>query len=120
MSVTFVQQNNAHTFDIVFQENTGDKKLNPVTVSASLVWRIRKTPGANYDTTIFCYDEDNHKLRNTNQCQVLDYLRGTASALGEERLGLSTLEIGNKSVQSVSCMAWFLSNHPIKHMKMIG
>ena len=34
--VTFVQQENEHPFDIMSQENTSDKQLNPVTVAASL------------------------------------------------------------------------------------
>ena len=64
--VTFAQQKNEWKFDIMSQENTSDKQLNPITVAASLVWRNLKTPGANDDTTIcYCHDE-NFKLRNFN------------------------------------------------------
>ena len=110
MSLAFAQQKNEPTFDIVSQENTGDKKLNPVAVAASLVWRIGKTSGTNDDTKIFYHHDE--KLQVT-KCESVPGKMFLAWYLFNFRQGkswFSPLEIGNKSVRSGTCIAWFLTN----------
>ena len=119
VSITFVIQKNEHLWDIVSQEYTTDRQLNPVLLSASIVWRIRGIPGTDNETPICCYHE-NYTIKHVHQSQVLDYLRGTAAAIGKARLGFDPSEIGNKSIRSGACMAWFLANHPVEHIKMMG
>ena len=88
-------------------------------LAASLVWRIRCTPGTDDDSPICCYHDD-YKLKRINQSQVLDYLRGTAAAIGGDQLGFTPSAIGKKSFRSGAFMAWFLANHPVEHIKMMG
>ena len=118
-SVTIVNQKNERRFDAITQENTGDHQLNPVTLAASFVSRIRKIPGTSDDSLICCY-HSNYKLLNIAQAMILDYLRKTAFGIGENKLGFKPDEIGNKSMRSGACMAWFFAYHPVEHVKMMG
>ena len=119
ISITFLVQKNEHLWDTISQEYAQDRQLNLVALVASLVWRIRNAPSTNDDTHICCYHQ-NHELMNMNQAQVLDYLRGTAVSIGEATLGFAPHEIGNESIRSGGCMASFLVNHPVEHIKMMG
>ena len=97
-------QKNEHLWDIISQEHTTDCQLNPVILAASLVWCLRTIPGTYDETPICCY-HDNYEVKHVHQSQVLDYLRGTATSIGEARLGFKPTNIGNKLIRSGAWMA---------------
>ena len=95
ITVSFVNQKNERLFDSIVQENTGDYQLILVKLAASLVWRVRNYPGINDDKKVCCYHK-NHKLVYADQYMILNYLRSEVLKILEDKLGISTSEIGNK------------------------
>ena len=90
-------------------ESTADPLLNPTRALASIVDELWKDPRTTEDTPICTFYEDGTaKFVTAND--MLRFMRRTADAIGQGKLGFASAEIGTNSVRSGAAMAVFLGN----------
>ena len=98
-----MDQKNREKMEMVTQEAGNDQLLNPVIQLATIVWHLWKVPSSSDKTEIYNYFQSN-KLTKITQTELLDYLRATAKAIGPDKLGFDSSEIGCKSIRSGTAM----------------
>lgn len=119
VSITFEYQKNDMRDVTITQHCTNDPVLCPVRAWASVVTRVRNYPGSSPDSTVnsFRYKGKTIYIRSD---AVRMKLRASAAALGKDRLGFSSDEIGTHSLRSGSAMAMYLNEVPVYTIMLIG
>ena len=118
-SLIFENQKNKVKWDKSTMESTADPLLNPTRALASIVDELWKDPRTTEDTPICTFYEDGTaKFVTAND--MLRFMRRTADAIGQDKLGFSSTEIGTHSVRSGAAMAMFLDNTPIFLIMLVG
>ena len=87
---------------------------------ASIVHRLRQHTAANDQTPICSYADTDGELKTFSQSQVLDFLRNTAFAIGEDRLGFHPNEIGTRSIRTSAAMGWWLAGESVPKIMLMG
>ena len=120
VTYTFKDQKNGEKYEQVTQQATNDPVMCPVRMSAAIVTNILNIKGASTKSKICSYQTSEGKLREITQTMLLKEHRNTADAIGEDRLGFTSQEIGTHSVRSSAAMSMFLANTPIFVIMMVG
>jgi len=102
------------------QQATSDPVLNPVRQAGALVQRVRSIPEANNDTPIYTYSDEDGCTCIITQDLLLKEFRSAVDAIGEDKLGFKSSEIGTHSNRTAAAMAMFLANTPIFLIMLIG
>lgn len=118
-SLIFENQKNKVKWDKSAQESTSDPLLNPTRALASIVDELWKDPRTTEDTLICAYYEDG-SAKFVAGCNMLKFMRRTADAIGQDKLGFSSDDIGTHSVRSGAAMAMLLDNTPIFLIALVG
>ena len=118
-SIMFENQKNKVKWDKSTQESTKDPLLNPTRALVSIVDELWKDPRTTEDTPICTFYEDG-STKYVTASDMLDFMRRTAEAIGEDKLGFTSVDIGTHSVRSGAAMAMFLDNTPIFFIMLVG
>ena len=118
-SLIFEDQKNRAKWDKSTQESTHDPLLNPTRALASLVDELWNHPKTTPDTQI-CQFYDDGSSRYVSGNDMLLFMRRTADAIGQDKLGFSSKDLGTHSVRSGAAMAIFLDNTPIFLIMLVG
>lgn len=118
-SLIFENQKNKVKWDKSTQESTSDPLLNPTRALAAIVSELWKDPRTTEDTPICTFYEDGTAKFVTGD-DMLKFMRRTAEAIGEDKLGFSPEDIRTHSVRSGAAMAMFLDNTPIFLIMLVG
>ena len=65
MSITFIDQKKKWKMETEIAEAGNDPLLNPVMQDATIVWRLRNTPGTSDSTQIYHFKQDDVLTRIT-------------------------------------------------------
>ena len=119
VAITFEFQKKDERNDTVTQLDTDHPYLSPVRIWYAIVKRIRGYPGANDDTPVSAVWR-NGRIQHLTSAEMVDSLRAAVTAIGEEKLGFKSSEIGTHSLRSGAAMAMFLDQVPVYTIMLIG
>ena len=85
----------------------------------AIVKRIRSYPGSNDDTPVSAVWR-NKRIQHITSEEMIASLRAAVEAIGEEKFGFKSSEIGTHSIRSGAAMAMFLDEIPVYVIMMIG
>ena len=91
----------------------------PIRQWAALVKLIRKYPGSTCDTPVSEVWK-NHKIKHVTSKEMVSALRDAVCAIGEDKLGFRTEQVGTHSQISGAAMAMYLGDCPVYTIMMIG
>ena len=119
VSITFEFQKKDERNDKVTQKDTDHTFLSPVTIWHAIVKRIRSYPGFNNDTPVSAVWR-NKRIQHITLEEMIASLRDAVKAIGEEKFGFKSSEVGTHSIRSGAAMAMFLDEIPVYVIMMIG
>ena len=119
ISITFEYQKNDLRDVTVTQHCTNDATLCPVRAWATIVQRVSNYPGASDETPVNAFLHRD-KIIHIKSSTVRLKLRAAAAALGPDKLGFSSDEIGTHSLRSGAAMAMYLNEVPVYTIMLIG
>ena len=119
VSITFEFQKKDERNDTVTQKDTDHAFLSPVKIWYAVVKRIRSYPGSNDDTPVSAVWR-NKRIQHITSEEMIASLRAAVEAIGEEKFGFKSSEIGTHSIRSGAAMAMFLDEIPVYVIMMIG
>ena len=120
VGIEFTNQKNQVKDQRTTNMNAGDTVMNPVHQLGAIVRALRSHPDTTDHTLICTCIDSSNNLQTFSQQDVLDHLRRTAAAIGEDVLGFGPNEIGTKSMRSSAAMGWFLAGVPEPMIKLMG
>ena len=91
----------------------------PVRKWAALVKRIRKYPGPTIDTPMLAVWK-NHKIEHVTSAEMVAALRDAVCAIGEDKLGFKSEQVGSHSQRSGAAMVMYLGYCKVYTIMMIG
>ena len=118
-SITFEHQKNDLRDVTVTQHCTNDATLCPVRAWAAIIQRVSSYPGASDETPVNAFLHQD-KIIHIKSSAVRLKLRAAAAALGPDKLGFSSDEIGTHSLRSGAAMAMYLNEVPVYTIMLIG
>ena len=119
VAITFEFQEKDERNDTVTQKATDNAFLSPVKIWYEIVKRIRSYKGAD-DNTPVAEVWRNGRIQHITSEEMVIYLRAAVEAIGEEKFGFKSTEVGTHSLRSGAAMAMFLDQIPVYTMMMIG
>ena len=119
ISIDFGDQKSEIKNETVSQDNNGDSDLNPVTLYANTIRRLRSYPGYK-DTWSICTYHDGKTFTKINSREVLVVLRSTVDTIGAKTLGFTSDEIGTHSVRASLAMMMYLAREPVYTIMLVG
>jgi hypothetical protein len=86
-----------------------------------IVSNVQSLPRTDINSPVCTYfDYKLGRLAEVNATDMLLYLRETCQAMGSERVGYSSNQIGNKSIRSGCAMALFINDTSVPMIMMAG
>ena len=106
MAITFEFQKKDERNDTVTQKATDHESLSPVKIWHEIVKRIRGYNGADDNTPVSAVWR-NGRMQQISLQEMVVSLRAAIEAIGEEKIGFKSSEIGTHSLSSGAAMAMF-------------
>jgi len=119
ISIDFGDQKSELKNETVSQDNNRKADLNPVTMFANTIRRLRSYPGYK-DSWSICTFYDGKTFTKINSREILVDLRSTVDVIGTKTLGFSSAEIGTHSVRSSLAMMMYLAREPVYTIMLVG
>jgi hypothetical protein len=119
VEINFGDQKSDIKDETVSMDNNGRADLNPVTIWAHIVRRVRSYPGCKDDWEIFTF-HDGSTFSNISSREILTDLRASVDTIGKDVLGFSSDEIGTHSIRASFAMMAYLAKEPIYTIMLIG
>lgn len=115
-----LQKSGAH-YDEIPMDKTSDPILNPPSLIASTISRLRSYPGFNPNWPIFTfYDEETKTFSPITNSEIEDDIKRAVSALGRDILGFGPEDVGTHSNRSSLAMLLYLQQVPPYTIMLIG
>jgi hypothetical protein len=122
VSIDFGDQKSDIKDETVSQDsNNNNDGLNPVTLWAFTIQRLRSYPGFREDWEVYkFYDHDSGKLSNITSKEILIDIRAAVDAIGPDILGFTSDDVGTHSVRSSLAMMMYLAKEAIYTIMLVG
>jgi hypothetical protein len=119
ITITFGDQKTDIKDEQVTQERNNDPELNPVSLWADVILRLRSYP--NYDDTWPVYTfYDGRKFSHITSTEILHDIRAAVTAIGKHILGFTAADVGTHSNRSGAAMMMNLAGIPTYTIMLIG
>jgi hypothetical protein len=121
VTVTFENQKNGLKMDKRTHERTGDSVMCPVRRLASLVLRVLSSvPNAGPETPVSTIQKGGESRVVTSGELRWNLRSACTRGGGTSTFGYSANEIGTRSIRSGAAMGFFLMNHPVATIMILG
>lgn len=117
----FGLQKSGANYDEIPMDATTDPILNPPSLIASTISRLRSYPGFNPNWPIFTfYDEETKTFSQITNTEIENDIKRAVAALGRDRLGFGPEDVGTHSNRSSLAMLLYLQHVPPYTIMLIG
>ena len=118
--IRFCYQKNDKRDVCIHMFKSGDPILCPVKAWANTVQRVLQIPGANENSEVCSFGDNNNNITLIRADHVRSKLRAIVELIGEESLGFQKDDIGLHSIRSGGAMAMFLSGTSVIIIMRVG
>jgi hypothetical protein len=119
--ITFELQKRDTKNDTISQHRSGDKRLCPVIVWASIAKRIRSYKNSSSSTTVNTFQfPESGKTHFFFGAELLKRLRFATTSIGSDSLGFTAKEVGLHSARSGAAIAMYLAHVPVFTILLLG
>ena len=119
VSINFGDQKSEIKDKTVSQDANNKVGLNPVTIWAKTIQRLRNYPDYSADWEVFTY-YDGANFTKIKTTEILADLRATVDSIGPDTLGSTSKEFGTHSIRASLAMMMYLAKEPIYTIMPIG
>ena len=102
-------------------DNNNDVELNPITLWANIITRLRSYPKYNAKWPVYtCYDKLSRRFEAIKSREIELDIKAAVAAIGKDTLGFGPEEVGTHSVRSSLAMQLYLQQVPPYTIMLIG